>query len=79
MIQKIRVNGSNRLRNTHSCLNMSYIVLFSEKTLEGNGKLNIELTVEKGKGYVPAEGNKKPRPTTLVSMRQLSFQMGQGP
>jgi len=29
-------------------------------TLEGNGKLNIEMTVEKGKGYVPAERNKKP-------------------
>lgn len=29
-------------------------------TLEGNGKLNIEMTVEKGKGYVTAENNKKP-------------------
>lgn len=28
-------------------------------TLEGNGKLNIEMTVEKGKGYVVAERNKK--------------------
>lgn len=29
-------------------------------TLEGNGKLGIEMTVEKGKGYVTAENNKKP-------------------
>ncbi|MFC1767366.1 DNA-directed RNA polymerase subunit alpha [Candidatus Margulisiibacteriota bacterium] len=29
-------------------------------TLEGNGKLNIEMIVEKGKGYVPADRNKKP-------------------
>jgi DNA-directed RNA polymerase subunit alpha len=29
-------------------------------TLESNGKLNIEMTVEKGKGYVVAERNKKP-------------------
>ena len=29
-------------------------------TLENNGKLNIEMTVEKGKGYVVAERNKKP-------------------
>ncbi len=28
--------------------------------LENNGKLNIEMTVEKGKGYVVAERNKKP-------------------
>lgn len=28
--------------------------------LENNGKLNIEMTVEKGKGYVAAERNKKP-------------------
>ena len=29
-------------------------------TLEKNSKLNIELTIEKGRGYVPAEENKKP-------------------
>ena len=28
--------------------------------LENNGKLNIEMTVERGKGYVVAERNKKP-------------------
>ena len=28
-------------------------------TLEKNAKLNIELTIEKGRGYVPAEENKK--------------------
>lgn len=28
--------------------------------MESNGKLNIEMTVEKGKGYVVAERNKKP-------------------
>ncbi len=31
--------------------------------LEGNGKLNIEMTVEKGKGYVVAERNKRPNQT----------------
>lgn len=29
-------------------------------TLESGGKLNIEMVVEKGKGYVPSERNKKP-------------------
>jgi len=29
-------------------------------TLESNGKLNIEMTIEKGKGYVVSERNKKP-------------------
>ncbi|MFL2628179.1 MAG: DNA-directed RNA polymerase subunit alpha [Candidatus Marisimplicoccus sp.] len=29
-------------------------------TLEKNSKLNIELTIQKGRGYVPAEENKKP-------------------
>jgi len=28
-------------------------------TMEGSGKLNIEMTVERGKGFVAAEGNKK--------------------
>ena len=29
-------------------------------TLDGNGKLNLEMIIERGRGFVPAERNKKP-------------------
>ncbi len=59
-------------------------------TLDGNGKLEMELIIERGKGYVPAERNKKPNlpigflptdsiftPVTKVNLATEEVRVGQ--